>query len=95
MKKREVAKIVIGKKEIASNKQEEYYNKGKKENKFEEGDRVMVKNNNKKSWKEDNREGPYIVEKDLGRGNYLLKDITAYKWKSMNIEAMELVKLNE
>jgi hypothetical protein len=93
--RKNIQKKVIENKEIARERQKIYYNKGKREVKFKIGDRVMVKDNKKTGWRQEDRKGPYKVEKELERGNFLLKNLMNMKYEKMNVESMELCKLDE
>jgi hypothetical protein len=82
-------------KQEARGQQEKYYNRGKKEREFKEGDRVMVRDNTKVGWFQDKREGPYRVEKKLERNNYLLFDYNRHRWLKRNVESIVINKLDE
>jgi hypothetical protein len=86
-------KAIINK-EFARERQEYYYNKGKKERAFKEGDVVMIRDNQKSKWLQDFRKGPFVVEKRLERDDYLLTDRGRQRWFRENVENMELCRLD-
>jgi hypothetical protein len=74
-KRKEIQNKVIDNKEEARNKQKKYYDKGKRDVSYNVGDRVMVKDYKKTGWRQEDRKGPYLVEKELEKGNYILKNL--------------------
>ncbi len=57
-------------KEVATNRQKNYYDKGKEEKKYKEGEIVLIRNVKKSNWMQELREGPYRIEKVLKDDNY-------------------------
>ena len=94
-RKEALRKEVMRNKDEASERQKEYYDKGKKNRSFEVGDRVMVTDNKKTSWHQEKRKGPYLIEKKLENNNYLLKNLISLKYEMVNVEMMILCKLDE
>jgi hypothetical protein len=68
--------------------QKEYYDEGKKNRFFKEGDLLLVKNHAKTQWNQDMRVGPYRIEKVLKYDNYLLYDQCKKSWKKVNVEML-------
>jgi len=92
----QVDKITRLHKEVRQNidlskiQQQHYYNKGKKVNKFKEGDWVLVYDNYRKGYQSDMRKGPYRIEKVLCDDNYLIFDHNLFSWKRFNVEKLKL-----
>ena len=92
-KREELRKKVVEKKEEARMRQRYYYNKGKKVRWFEEGDVVMMKDLLKNSFYQDKRIGPFVVMRELGKGNYLISDEGRKVWKKVNVSLLEKCEL--
>jgi predicted RNA-binding protein len=69
-------------------KSKQYYDEGKKIREFKEGDLVMVLNRKKKSKFDDDRVGPFKIEKKLGKSDYLIFDHRLWKWDQYNISQL-------
>lgn len=90
---REISKKNLDK---ARDKQQLYYDIGKKNRNFKEGDWVMVVNKNKVKWNQDDLVGPYRVEKVLSNDNYLIHNHFSSSWNVYNIQQIgDLVDVSD
>ncbi len=92
LSKKEEAKVNL---EKAREKQEKYYNKGKKSRVFEVGQWVMVINSSKTKWNQDSLVGPYRIISREDRDNYVIYNHFLASYKQYNIsqigEAVDVV----
>ncbi len=82
LSKKEEAKVNL---EKAREKQEDYYNKGKKSRVFEVGQWVMVRNGLKTKWNQDSLVGPYRIISREDRDNYVIYNHFLASYKQYNV----------